>query len=374
MSNITGIHDCYGCGVCAFACPKQIIDIHLNGDGFYEPYIENPAKCVNCSICTSVCSFNDDRRAIDNQISYTAAGWSYDPEIRLKCSSGGVGYEIAKYLIGKGYSFIGVKYNVAEERAEHYLSETVEQISQSIGSKYIQSYTLSGFRNIDRKKKYVIVGTPCQIDSIRRYIKLFKCSDNFVLIDFFCHGVPSMILWKKYLKHIKADINDIEEVTWRNKYTGWHDSWAMCVKGKDKTLKSWLSRGDLFYKLFLGDACLGKQCYQNCKFKYERSSADIRIGDAWGTFYKDDQLGVSAVISYSEKGTDILKSSNIVLNEKPFDLIAEYQMKKNAIPIRNRALFTKALKSKYINIQLLGIFFTILKRVDMICNKILYHI
>ena len=37
MNNISNIHDCYGCGVCATVCAKQIISIELNGDGFYEP-------------------------------------------------------------------------------------------------------------------------------------------------------------------------------------------------------------------------------------------------------------------------------------------------------------------------------------------------
>lgn len=36
--NISNIHDCYGCGVCAVVCSQKIIEISLNSDGFYEPY------------------------------------------------------------------------------------------------------------------------------------------------------------------------------------------------------------------------------------------------------------------------------------------------------------------------------------------------
>lgn len=39
MNNISDIENCYGCGVCAAACPRNIIQIRLNKKGFYEPYI-----------------------------------------------------------------------------------------------------------------------------------------------------------------------------------------------------------------------------------------------------------------------------------------------------------------------------------------------
>ena len=50
MNNISNIHDCYGCGVCATVCAKQIISIELNGDGFYEPRITDESKCTNCGL------------------------------------------------------------------------------------------------------------------------------------------------------------------------------------------------------------------------------------------------------------------------------------------------------------------------------------
>ena len=109
---------------------------------------------------------------------------------------------------------------------------------QSIGSKYIQSYTEEAFKRIKRKEqKYLITGTPCQIDSFRRYIQRFHCEDNFVLLDFFCHGVPSMLLWKKYTEWAEKKVGKITYASWRNKWTGWHDSWAMGIDGKEHGVK-----------------------------------------------------------------------------------------------------------------------------------------
>ena len=53
--------------------------------------------------------------------------------------------------------------------------------------------------SINKKEKYLVTGTPCQIDSFRKYIKKFRVEDNFVLMDFFCHGVPSKLVWDKYI-------------------------------------------------------------------------------------------------------------------------------------------------------------------------------
>lgn len=64
MKNVSTIHNCYGCGVCAVSCGKKIINIRLNEDGFYAPYIDEPEKCMECGICLDVCAFNHKERAL----------------------------------------------------------------------------------------------------------------------------------------------------------------------------------------------------------------------------------------------------------------------------------------------------------------------
>lgn len=59
---------------------------------------------------------------------------------------------------------------------------------------------------------------------------------------------------------------------------------------------------------FLGDYCCNKACQKACKYKYNRSSADIRIGDAWGNEYKDNEKGISALIAFTAKGQEIISS------------------------------------------------------------------
>lgn len=362
--NINHIRNCYGCGVCAIICHSRIIQLKLNSNGFYEPQITDESKCTNCGLCIEVCAFSHTEVSLKDLCINSYAAWSKEYAVRRKCSSGGVGFEVGRTLINKGYKVCGVKYNVDTNRAEHYIASTVEELIPSIGSKYIQSYTVDGFKEIDRKNKYLITGTPCQIDSFRRYLQKFNMEDSFILMDFYCHGVPSKLMWDKYVRWAEKKVGKLTYVSWRNKFTGWHDSWAMAIDGVDKGepinwhdsynmlirgkksfLNSRLSQGDMFYRLFLGNLCLGKACYKDCKYKYNQSAADIRIGDAWGKTYKHNEDGVSAVITFTSKGEDIIRQSNCVLMEHPFEIVSEGQMKNNATLSSVRPLMMAILRT-----------------------------
>ena len=386
--NVSNIYNCFGCGVCSIACAKKIIDIKLNTDGFYEPFIIEPEKCVDCGLCVEVCSYSHHDIALKDSPISSYAAWSKDATVRRKCSSGGVGFEIGHTLIADSYKVCGVRYNAEKNQAEHYIATTIEELLPSIGSKYIQSYTVDGFRQINRKEKYLVTGTPCQIDSFRRYIQKFKCEDNFVLMDFFCHGVPSKLMWDKYVKWAEKQVGKLTYVSWRNKQTGWHDSWAMAIdgeahgekvnwhdsynmliRGKNSYLNSRWSQGDLFYKLYLGNQCLGMACYDKCKFKYNRSSADIRIGDLWGETYKNNEDGVSVAVAFSSLGEAILHSANLKLTEHLFDEVAEGQMRVPAKKPLFVALHYKILQTN-IGIQNCCGFFGITKKAERIIRKI----
>lgn len=381
--NVSGIKDCYGCGLCATICPQHIVTITLNTNGFYEPHITDKSRCTDCGLCTEVCSCLHDDLSLKKRCIRSYAAWSNDAQVRRKCSSGGVGFEVGRTLMGEGYKVCGVRYNAETNCAEHYIAATIEELIPTIGSKYIQSYTVNGFKAINRKEKYLVTGTPCQIDSFRRYIQKFHCEDNFILMDFFCHSLPSMLLWKKYIQEVEKITGKITSVSWRNKLTGWHDSWAMSIDGVQKEKKlsynSRLSQGDIFYQSFLGDFCTNPACRNKCKYKYDKSSADIRIGDLWGKTYSKNEDGVSAVIAYTLKGKEVLQQSNCTLIEHPFETVAEGQMKKNCGKAKLSVLLNFALHMDYATLKVLKAiilaekFLNIPHRVINKFKKMLFH-
>lgn len=323
---------CYGCGLCATVCKKGVLTMQLNSQGFYIPHVSNPDKCVECGLCLKVCSCHSDDSPSFNKPIGNFAGWSNLPDIRYYSSSGGVAAEIARYAIDRGYKVCAVRYNCDKKRAEHYIAVTKEDLGESIGSKYLQSYTFGAFSDVNINEKHIVIGTPCQIDMWRRYLKHLKKEDNFILIDFFCHGVPSMNLWKKYLKEQKSILPN-SKITWRDKISGWHSSWNISAYNCHRDMSippyyrsSAIKDKDLFYSLFLGNYCLNHSCYANCKYKMNNSSADIRLGDFWGSTYSSVDDGVNSILVFTPKGLQIIKDVNITAVEHTLRDVCEGQM------------------------------------------------
>ena len=350
--SIEGIKDCYGCGVCAIICPKKIISIRLNEDGFYEPQIVDTEKCINCGLCLNVCAFDKESVSILPEFDIKSyAAWSLDKQIRHDCSSGGIGFEVGSFLIQQGYKACGVKYNAEKKRAEHFIATTIEDFEPSKGSKYIPSYTFNAFSKFNRKDNFFVVGTPCQIDSLRHYIRQQKIEDHFILMDFFCHGVPSMLMWKKYIEIVEKKTNrELDNIHWRCKKTGWHDSEAMVVENDSKSdfdYFSLMSKGDLFYKFFLGNRCLGKACYDKCKYKMLSSAADIRIGDLWGKTYSNEDNGVNGVLAFTLKGESLINELSIYKKKHNAEVIIEGQMRSSPVCPIGYSFLKNELRKKY---------------------------
>lgn len=295
---------CTGCGLCSIICPDNAINITLNTKGFYEAKLDEN-KCTSCGLCSKVCyKFLSDKDNYNIEKSIPFLGFSKNEAVREKSSSGGIGRELASYGLLNGYSVSGVRYNYELKRAEHIILEKVNELDLITGSKYMQSYTFDAFMDLKKDKKYIIFGTPCQVYGLRKYIKIKGIEDNFILIDFFCHGVPSYNLWDKYLGYLRDEfkLSYISNINFRDKTYGWHN-FSMNIEGNKSYIKT-LNK-DLYLKTFLSNLCLNESCY-NCKLRFNKVYSDIRLGDFWGAMCADDQKGSSIVLANSLKGFKLL--------------------------------------------------------------------
>ena len=312
MNNIydKGGNPCSGCGVCAAICPKECITISLNDEGFFWPIVDEDI-CISCGICKKVC-YQFLERKEDNQNYFKDkkiyASWSNNEKIRSNSSSGGVGQELILKALDEGYYACGAIFDAKNDLCKHKIACSDKSAEKFSSSKYLQSYTIDAFSKLKEGKRYIVVGTPCQIYGLRKWLQVNKWEYRFVLVDFFCHGTPSYLLWQKYKNYIqnKYGLGDFKEVVFRSKeQTAWH-SYAMKIKDHKGLMYNQTYTEDLFFKFFLSDSCLSKSCY-NCLLRINYCSSDIRLGDFWGSKYAANDEGVTLVVVNTEKGSAFWK-------------------------------------------------------------------
>jgi coenzyme F420-reducing hydrogenase beta subunit len=329
---------CTGCGVCAAICPKKCLDIRLDEDGFYKAFC-NEAECVNCGLCDKVCPkfMSSQEKTAVSVLSVVAK----DEETLKTTSSGGLCYELAKRALTDGKKVCGCVYNYELHRAEHAVITDMESLEATKGSKYFQSYTPDAFSRLLDGSQWVVFGSPCQIAAVDAMTRMKKVRDQFLLVDFFCHGVPSMDLWKKYIAEQGGE--RIKKIDFRSKEFGWH---AFSLKFTDEDGKVHTDyEKNLFYTFFLGNYCLGEACHA-CKFKAMKSASDIRVGDFWGDKYRADRKGVSCCVSFTEKGAEAMQTLSDVclIRDEELTQVLEEQMSQSPKQIPQRRTVLKQLK------------------------------
>lgn len=297
--------NCYGCGVCVSVCPVNAVSLSLSDKGFWLPSVDS-GRCTGCNLCDKVCGFNDDKIAMqDAPQNSVYAMWLKDADKLKSAASGGAGTAIAELLVSQGWGAVGVTYDAKTDTARHVKVTSVDALRTIANSKYLQSYSVDGFDGLFDGGKYVVFGAPCQIDSLRRMIRLKQAQERFILVDFFCHGVPSYLLWFAYLKHKLSGQEKLLDARFRDKKNGWH-IYTLALTTTCRTIFSTATGGDWFFQLFLGRCVMNQPCYQ-CKYRgVLASAADIRIGDFWGNRYADNNSGVSRVVGLTRAGDAVI--------------------------------------------------------------------
>ena len=304
------LHACTSCQVCAAVCPKQAIKIDANKDGFYRPLVD-AERCVDCGLCRRVCYKYADLPAYDAADASHYAARALDTQVVKETTSGGIADLLCEQLIADGYTCVGVEYDYERNIAVGSVATDREASLKFRGSKYIQSYSHPAFRQLleaDRRGKYAVFGTPCQIYGLDRFLTQCRRRNEFVLVDIYCHGCPSLNIWNKYVADIKrkSGYARFDHLNFRSKVRGWGNFYVVVVVGDRRVYVS-PRIGDGFYTMFFSDAVLNDACY-DCQARSTLQYCDIRLGDFWGKCYDMDNHGVSVVSVASEKGAALFEA------------------------------------------------------------------
>lgn len=213
-----------------------------------------------------------------------------------------------------------------------------DELKRLYTSKYVQSDVGDVFRqaksNLDNGKKVLFAGTPCQIAGLKSYLK--KDYLNLLTVDFICHGVPSPLVWQRYIDELKRNLDtEITDISFRDKKDGW----------KSYNFKLITANGNIFYEKhgdniymhgFLKDLYLRPSCY-DCKFKTLQRTSDITLADFWGIekIISDINIdgGVSLCWASSEKGKQVL--ANVLMETDYYKVNLNEAIKHNSSAIKS---------------------------------------
>lgn len=312
---------CCGCSACYDICPQSAIKMIEDNEGFYYPNIDS-SKCVNCRLCEVICPTHNRIRNLTKSEAFAA--YYLKENIRLISSSGGIFSALADYVLTNN----GVVYGAAfDANFEVYHSRVTDKsnLNKLRGSKYVQSNCTGIYKqcrnDLNDEKLVLFTGTPCQVEALKKF--LIKEYENLITIDLACHGVPSRLVWRKYVKCISVINNlPIRNINFRVKDKSWK-RYSIRFSFDDNTTYIKKINQEPFMIGFLQNLYLRPSCYQ-CQFKSIERVSDITIADFWGVENNypelDDDKGISLVIVHSNKGTNLLKAIKRSIFIKSVDL------------------------------------------------------
>ncbi len=317
MIKITNNSMCSGCSACYNICPQQCIHMKEDSEGFFYPEIDS-TKCINCGLCEKTCPFREQeikRKACD--ITYVLK--NKDNNVRSQSSSGGVFYEIGKYVLENQGIVYGAVYSQNFRKVSHVGIDTLSELNKLQKSKYIQSDISSCFSEIKNYLKsgrlVLFSGTPCQINGIKSYLQ--HDYENLITVEVICHGVPSYLFWSKYLDSFEKKHGQIADVDMRSKQICREENGLIINNSIFERIND-----NLYLRLFNGNFGLRPSCFE-CKVKESESKADICIGDAWGisSFCPElhDSYGASVCLLYTPKGIDIFTKIKSAFDYRKID-------------------------------------------------------
>lgn len=232
-----------------------------------------------------------------------------DLHTRMESRSGGIFTALSDKILKEDGAVYGCVLTDNFE-AIHIRSVKHEDRNRMRGSKYIQSSMGDVFcevlKDLKADKMVLFSGTSCQIAGLKGYLK--KEYTNLICVDLVCHGVPSPMVWKAYLKWQERKKMTCVGVDFRNKREfGWRASieslFMQDKKGNMKRIDS-----NVFGKLFYGHSIIRPCCYK-CPYKSVMHPGDITIADYWGVDKAapefNDNKGVSLVLINNERALEL---------------------------------------------------------------------
>jgi len=330
---------CSGCGACLGVCNNDAISLVDFPEEGIRPSVD-VNRCQECSECIKVCPgieiYQD--RYNGNVIEELTASWgpvleiwegySNDPEIRFKGSSGGIATSLACFCLERekasGVLHIGTRLENPLKNTPVY-SKSRTTLLEYAGSRYSPAAPCQSFKQIkEAESGSVFVGKPCDVVALQKARAIDAVLDSKInlTISIFCAGTPAKNGTYEILDTMGVKPELVESVRYRGH--GWPGATTVCIKGvqgKEKLMSYEKSWGDI----------LSRHIPLRCRLCPDGTGefADISCGDPWYRQTDPSDPGQSLVLVRTEKGRGVLhravEEGYVKLNKVGFDTLTRSQ-------------------------------------------------
>ena len=354
MIHITEKSQCCGCTACYSVCPKQCISMLSDEEGFLYPEVDIKS-CVNCGACEKVCPYQSKKDKKQEGTHSIYAGVQYkDEHKRLQSTAGGVFSLLADYILDKG----GIVYAVCYENMVvcHKAVKDKSKLEDFRGSKYVQSTLHDVFKEVKmalhKGSVVLFVGTPCQIQGLKRYIGENR---NLYTIDLLCLGVSSPKLFSNWIDYLEKKYKDtVTNVQFRNKHYGYSTPNVKVYFKKHRAMDQ-VYDTRVHANLFFRHYNVRPSCYE-CEFREQPRVSDFTIGDFTDIMKVDktldDDKGTTKCWIHTEKGRmlfdKVCDNARVRVISNEASNIIGGPKKQMDIPLKRQDFFKDAQQMDYL--------------------------
>lgn len=189
-------------------------------------------------------------------------------------------------------------------------------------------------RLLKQGNKVLFIGLPCQSAAVQNVCGM---RDELYTVDLICHGTPSPRLLKQFITEIDFEWERISDIQFRD-----NESFGLSVDGERITPRR---VEDSYLRAFLNSIDYTENCY-SCQYAARSRVSDITLGDAWGQLSDTVPGGVSLLLCQTQKGIDLLNSTELHLEEVNLDKAVEsnQQLQHPSIKHSGRDVFLNEIR------------------------------
>lgn len=230
-------------------------------------------------------------------------GYSTNPTIRKKASSGGIGTAITRYLLSQPEFGTSLTF-IFDKNKCMYVPKIIhsEEEINICGSIYHDIDVPRFLReNIEQIRGGVVITcAPCHVTAVRQLLS--RSNHPCFIISYCCSGQTSIEGTWKYYELLGINKNDVVDMQYRG--NGWPSGIQISLKDgstifKDNYSEPWITIHSS--KLFTPRRCF------YCKRDTGRN-ADISLADPWLEEYlNNEKIGSTLFIPFTQKGMEVIE-------------------------------------------------------------------